>query len=212
MPRSRKNWIVAGSVNALPTPNARNSPPNARCTWRRSLRLSHSLGPPRVSAIYPDEGIQDGTFAFWQSGEVRLHSLFQILQDEGHEHHVSNLVAGESVAHELRPKCAQVDHRRSGSKREKKAHHEVNHVIGRKNTKVANPRFKRDYPRDGVALLEIILVGGHATLGTPAGTRGIHNGGNIGRRAGNKRGFTGVLEIFPALCTVKSDIGRGFGD
>src|SRR5258708_28982153 len=103
-----------------------------------------------------------------------------------------------------------MDNRGTARKRQKEAHHEINHVIGRKNTEVPNSLLKRNHLRDCMALLEVILMCRHAALGTAAGAGGIDDGSDVVTLARNEDRFTLFAEVFPPLGALHSCICRTF--
>ncbi len=136
--------------------------------------------------------------AFEQRLKLGLEPPFQILEHHGNQAHVSDLVAHESVAHELGPQGAQVHHARTADKRPDKPDHEIDGVIGGQNTQVAHTRPEGEERDQGFALLQIIFMCEHASLGTPAGSRGVDDAGHILTLARNEHRIALAAKIFPA--------------
>src|ERR1700730_3910565 len=104
---------------------------------------------------------------------------FKVLEDHGHKRDISNLVAHKGVAHEFRAQGPQVHHARAAYERSYKADHEINRMIRGQNTEVAHARPERIPGCQRLALLEIILMREHASLGTPTRPRRINYAGHI---------------------------------
>src|SRR6266403_2847661 len=93
-----------------------------------------------------------------------------------------------------------------------KTQHEVNRVVRWKNAEVGCTRPQRIQSRECYALLEIVFVGHHAAFGAAAGAGGIDDGGDVAALTRDERGFAVAAKFFPALCSGKIGVWRGFRD
>ncbi len=91
-----------------------------------------------------------------------------------------------------------------------KPDHEINRMIRRKNAQVAHARPERIPRRQRPALLEIVLVGKDAAFGTPTGSRGVDDAGDVILLAHHEVGRAFALEILPAKRTRQIRAQRSF--
>ena len=140
-----------------------------------------------------------------------LEPSLQILEHHRNQAHMRDLVADEGVAHEFRTQSPQMHDAGSANKRTDKTNHEINGVVGRQNAEVAHTR-PEGVPRDQcLALLQVIFVGKHTSLGPAASPRGIDDAGHILTLPRHKHGITLAAKIFPALRPCKISTRRRLG-
>ena len=130
--------------------------------------------------------------------QLGLEPALQVLEHHGHQAHIGDFVADEGVAHELRPQRAQMHHARAADERPDKADHEIDGVIRGQNTQVAHARPEGIQRDQRLALLQIIFMGEHASLGTPAGPGRIDDAGHVLRCARHKYRLTFAAKFLPA--------------
>src|SRR2546425_9539628 len=92
------------------------------------------------------------------------------------------------------------------------AHHKINGVIRWQNTEVT-PSRPEGIPRgQSLALLQVILVREHASLGPPTRARGINDAGGILALPWNKPRIALEAKFFPAVCARKVSAQRRLSD
>src|SRR5713101_2665705 len=119
--------------------------------------------------VESNERIENSPFPRGQRVEARLQTFLQVFQNERNETYVSDLVFRKRFAHVFGTHRAQMHHRRATRERAEKTNHEVNGMVGRQNTEVTNTRPERINGCKCDALLQIIFVRHHATLGAASG-------------------------------------------
>ncbi len=186
-------------MKAPPVISASNSPPNARCTCGSSMRLTFGRGlVARQHFVEPDHAIQNRPLPRRQFVELRPHPALQILHDHRHQRHISDPVANKRIPHKFRTQRPQMDHARPAHKRTDESHHEINRMIRRQNAQIPHSRPEWIPRRQRPALLQIILMRQHASLGTPARARRIHDARHIFALPHHKIRRAFAFEIFPA--------------
>src|SRR5882672_61013 len=167
-------------------------------TWTRT-RFSEGF-------VDTNERIEDFSFARRKSVESRSQTYLQIFQDQWHETDIGDFVFWKCFADIFGAESAEMHHRGAADEGAEETNHEVDCVIGGKDTQVAKAgsegidRGQRD------TLLEIILVGHHAAFGAAAGAGGIDDGGDIAAPTRDEGRFAVAAEFFPAMCTKEIDV------
>src|SRR3954465_12758350 len=90
----------------------------------------------------------------------------------------------------------------------KKADHEIDGVIRRKNAQVMKAGLEGIQRSERHALLEIIFVGHDASLGAPAGSGGVDDGGGITACPRHERGGRVGTKIFPPQSSGEIGVWR----
>src|ERR1051326_2049973 len=155
----------------------------------------------RKRFVQGNHAVQDESFCGRQLIEFGFQSAFQILQDHRHQADVGDLVPGESVADELGAQGAQMDNARAAHERADEADHEIDSMVRRQNTEIANAGPKGIPGRQSLALFEVVLVRQHTAFRTAAGSGGIDDAGGILTLAGNKHRIAAAAEVLPAKGT-----------
>jgi hypothetical protein len=88
--------------------------------------------------VYADQKIEDFAFSWREFVESGLQTFLEIFQDQRDQADVGDFVLYEGFADEFRTEGAEMDYRGSASERTEKSDHEIDGVIGRKNTEVAD--------------------------------------------------------------------------
>src|SRR6266849_8437332 len=160
----------------------------------------------RQRLVQANKHIENFAFARRQRIETRLQSFLQVFQNERNETHISDFVLRKSFTHVFRTQCAQMHYRCATRERAEKTNHEINGMVGRQNTKVTNTWPERINRGKCDALLQIIFVRHHATLGAAARSGRVDNAGCVLPFARDEYGFAGSAKFFPALRAGEIDV------
>src|ERR1700677_4748631 len=126
-----------------------------------------------------------------------------MLHDHWYKRDVGDPVTHKSIPHKLRAQGSQVHDTGSAHKRANKPHHEINRMIRRKNAEIPYSRPKGIPRGQRPALLQIILVRQHASLGPSARARGVDDASDIVALSHDKIRRALALKIFPAKSSAK---------
>src|SRR4030095_2421807 len=162
--------------------------------------------------VHRDEKFEGLPFAWRKFGEARFQAFLEIFQDQRDEADISDFVASEGFADELRTERAQMDDAGAAGKGAEKANHEINRVIGGKDTEITDARPEGIERSQRNALFEIIFVRHRADLRARTGPGRRDNGSDVLAAAGNEGRFAGFAKLFPAVRAGKIGVGGSFGN
>src|SRR5207245_7058757 len=120
--------------------------------------------------IDQNQTIEQKTLDRRQCVEIAFDSSLKVLEDHGHQTHVSDLVPNKRVANELGPQSTKMHYAGSADERSDKADHKIDGVICGQNAQIADSRPEGIPSSQRLALLQVIFMRQYAALWTASGT------------------------------------------
>src|ERR1700686_542008 len=96
--------------------------------------------PPCKPFIQPNQAVEHPPLGRLQLVKLRAQPPFQVLQDHGYEADIADPVADKCIAHKFRTQRPQMHHAGSAHEWTDKSDHEIDRMIRRQNTQIANAR------------------------------------------------------------------------